>query len=214
MLLKRNVLCLAAVLVLLGSMMAPNGFAQTASDKRTLFTFSGPVRMPGRTLPAGQYLFRLLDTNVRGIVQVLSNDGTKLYGTFFTISALRLKPADQPEVHFLETPSGAAPAIRTWWYPGESTGFEFIYPKDDARRLAKSANQSVLTTQAQTSTTAETDTKNLSRIGSTGTETNVDSAAKPVAATPAGDTLKGEVAAPTLAIPASPQVVNPEPEKK
>jgi hypothetical protein len=30
-------------------------------DKRTLFTFSGPVALPGVTLPAGQYLFRLAD---------------------------------------------------------------------------------------------------------------------------------------------------------
>ena len=28
-------------------------------DKRTFFTFSGPVALPGVTLPAGQYLFRL-----------------------------------------------------------------------------------------------------------------------------------------------------------
>ena len=34
--------------------------AQTA-DRRTIFTFNGPVTLPGVTLPAGQYLFRLAD---------------------------------------------------------------------------------------------------------------------------------------------------------
>ena len=31
------------------------------SDYRTYFTFSAPVTLPGVTLPAGRYLFRLAD---------------------------------------------------------------------------------------------------------------------------------------------------------
>jgi hypothetical protein len=55
-------------------------------DKRTLFTFSGPVTLPGVTLPAGQYLFLLADPNSSSkVVQVLNADGTtKPYGLFFT----------------------------------------------------------------------------------------------------------------------------------
>ncbi|HEU5257154.1 MAG TPA: hypothetical protein VFU28_14275 [Vicinamibacterales bacterium] len=67
-------------------------------DKRTLFTFSGPVTLPGVTLPAGQYLFRLADPNSsRKVVQVLNADGTKPYGLFFTIPAEQLEPASSPE---------------------------------------------------------------------------------------------------------------------
>ena len=51
MLSKRCVLaCAAAVFACL---MAAPVSAQPA-DKRTLFTFSGPVSLPGVTLPAGQ----------------------------------------------------------------------------------------------------------------------------------------------------------------
>jgi len=62
-------------------------FAQPA-DKRTFFTFSGPVTMPGVTLPTGKYLFRIADAASSGhVVQVLNEDGTKIYGTFFSIAA-------------------------------------------------------------------------------------------------------------------------------
>jgi hypothetical protein len=35
-------------------------------DKRVFFTFSGPVAVPGVTLPAGKYLFRLPTTIASG----------------------------------------------------------------------------------------------------------------------------------------------------
>ena len=128
---------------------------------------------------------------------MLNSDATKVFGTFFAIPADRPEPASKPEVRFMEVPAGAALPIRTWWYPGESTGFEFIYPKQEARLLAKDARQSVLTTQAQTTTTAQTDTKELSRISSSGQETNVDSRVAPTSAVPSGDLKQGDVASPT-----------------
>lgn len=171
-------------------------------DKRTLFTFSGPVTLPGVTLPAGQYLFRLANPNSSAkVVQVLSAEGTKPYGLFFTIPAERLEPASAPEVRFMETATGKPAAIRTWWYPGERTGYEFIFPKDQARQLAMSASQPVLTTQAQTTTAEQTNTADLSRIAAGGEETQVSSSAAPTAATPSGATQQGEVASSALSIP-------------
>ena len=39
-----------------------SGVAQAQpADYRTYFTFSAPVTLPGVTLPAGRYLFRLAD---------------------------------------------------------------------------------------------------------------------------------------------------------
>jgi LPXTG-motif cell wall-anchored protein len=171
-------------------------------DKRTFFTFSGPVTLPGVTLPAGQYLFRLADPNSNGkVVQVLNADGTKPYGLFFTVSAERFEAASTPEVRFMETASGMPAAIRTWWYPGERTGYEFIYPKEQARRLATAATQPVLTTDAQTTTTEQTNTTDLSRVASSGQETNVDAGAVPTVATPTGTTQEGQIASASLSIP-------------
>jgi hypothetical protein len=172
-------------------------------DKRTLFTFSGPVTLPGVTLPAGQYLFRLADPNSSSkVVQVLNADGTKPYGLFFTISAERLEPASSPEVRFMETASGTPAAIRTWWYPGERRGYEFIFPKEQARRLAMGSSQPVLTTDAQTTTAEQTNTAELSRVGSSGQETDVSASAAPTAAAPTGTTQEGTIASSSLSIAA------------
>ena len=191
--------CAVAVFVCL--MAAP--VSAQPLDKRTLFTFSGPVTLPGVTLPAGQYLFRLADPNSSSkVVQVLNADGTKPYGLFFTISAERLEPASSPEVRFMETASGTPAAIRTWWYPGERRGYEFIFPKEQARRLAMGASQPVLTTDAQTTTTEQTNTAELSRVGSSGQETDVSASASPTAAAPTGTTQEGTIASSSLSIAA------------
>lgn len=171
-------------------------------DKRTLFTFSGPITLPGVTLPAGQYLFRLADPNSSSkVVQVLNADGTKPYGMFFAMAAERFEPASTPEIRFMETASGTPAAIRTWWYPGERTGYEFIYPKEQARRLAMGASQPVLTTHAQTTMTNQTNTADLSRVSSGGQETQVNASAAPTAATPSGTTQEGQIASSSLSIP-------------
>ena len=176
-------------------------------DKRVIFNFSGPVTLPGVTLPAGSYLFRVPTPN-RNVVQVLSADGTKIYGTFFAIGAHRNVRPERPEVRFMETRSAMPHAIRTWWYPADSTGFEFIYPKEQALLLAKGVGESVLTTKAQTTTTAQTDTDQLMRVSSTGQETAVDLKTTP--ATPGDTSGAGELASPTLVIPSNPVPVKKE----
>jgi len=148
----RNALRSACAVALLACLMEGTGSAQTI-DKRTVFAFSGPVALPGVTLPAGQYLFRLADPTERKIVQVLSADGKTPYGMFFSLPAERFEPAATPEVQFMETAAGMPAAIKVWWYPGERTGYEFLYPKDQARRLAQGASQPERTTQAHTTAT-------------------------------------------------------------
>ena len=142
----------ACAIALLTCLMGASGSAQTY-DKRTVFTFSGPVALPGVTLPAGQYLFRLADSTDRKVVQVLSADGKTPYGMFFSLPAERFEPASTPEVQFMETASGMPAAIKASWYAGERSGYEFMYPKDQARRLAQGAGQPELKTQARTTAT-------------------------------------------------------------
>jgi hypothetical protein len=199
--LSTRVFGLACAVAVFACLMAAPVSAQPL-DKRTLFTFSGPVTLPGVTLPAGQYLFRLADPNSSSkVVQVLNAEGTKPFGLFFTIPAERLEPASTPEVRFMETASGTPAAIKTWWYPGERRGYEFIFPKEQARRLAMAASQPVLTTDAQTTTTEQTNTAELSRVGSSGNETDVNASAAPTAATPIGTTQEGQIASSSISIP-------------
>ena len=189
--------CVAAVFVCL---MAAQVAAQP-TDKRTLFTFSGPVALPGVTLPAGQYLFRLADPNMDPrVIQVLDADGRKPYGMFFTIPAERPQPASKPEVRFMETASNMPAAIRTWWYPGQRSGYEFIFPKEQALRLAKGTSEPVLTTQAQTTTAEQTNTAELSRVSGSGQETTVNTSTAPTSATPTGTSQEGQLASSSMSI--------------
>ena len=161
--------CAAAILT---TMSAVPARAQTM-DSRTEFTFNQPVELPGVTLPAGTYIFRFIDaTTGRKVMQVQAKDASsKNYGMFLTINAQRPRPSDDAELRFLETPAGQPAAVKTWWYPGNTIGREFIYPKSQARRLAQATNQTVLTTQADNVTGDQMKTADLAYVSPSGQET-------------------------------------------
>ena len=113
--------------------------------KLTLLTFSGPVDVPGVTLPAGTYRFSLADPETgRRVVKIADKDGTRTFGMFLSIPNERLRPSDKPVVMFKETAAGAPPAVQAWFYPGERYGYEFAYPHEQALKIAKATHQSVL----------------------------------------------------------------------
>jgi hypothetical protein len=125
-------------------MIAPGAHADEW-NKKTILTFSGPVQIPGVTLPAGSYVFKLADiSGNRHVVQVFDKDEKKIYTTMLAIPNDRLEPADQPVVLFSERASGSPQAVKVWYYPGERIGNEFVYPKSQAVRIAKETHQSVL----------------------------------------------------------------------
>ena len=45
---------------------------------------------------------------------------------------------------FAETPAGTPAAVKAWFYPGDTIGDEFVYPKQEAMRIAKATHQPVL----------------------------------------------------------------------
>src|SRR5712691_2177445 len=127
-------------------------------NKLTYLTFSGPVNMPGITLPAGTYRFELMDPDSsRRVIRVSDKDGTKNYGIFLSVSDQKLMPSDNAVVMFKETPAGSPQAIQSWFYPGETHGYEFVYPHDQALKIAKATHQSVLSMGEPKSSTTEAD---------------------------------------------------------
>jgi len=121
------------------------GAAADEWDQKTIVTFNEPVEVPGKALPAGTYVFKLLDSpSDRNIVQIWDKDEKHLLATTLAIPDYRLKPADKPVLMFEERPSGSPPALRAWFYPGDNFGQQFVYPHDRAIQLAKRTNQNVL----------------------------------------------------------------------
>jgi hypothetical protein len=128
---------------LFGIMMLPQAKADDW-DQKTVFTFSGPVEIPGRVLEPGTYVFKLADSQSdRNIVEVFNKKENHLYGIFLAIPDYHLKPAGKPILTFEERAAGAPEAVRAWFYPGENYGHEFVYPKAKAMALAKANNTPV-----------------------------------------------------------------------
>ncbi len=124
----------------------------TADDlnRKTVITFSGPVEVPGvgaQTLPAGTYVFKILDSQSdRHIVQIFNQDETHVFTTILAIPNYRLKATDKTVITFRERPAGQPEALRAWFYPGREWGEEFVYAKTRAVQLAKEVNEPVLAT--------------------------------------------------------------------
>ena len=165
--------------------------AQGPANQDTFFTFSQAVELPGKTLPAGTYFFQLADSpSNRHIVKVMSQDRKELHATLLAIPFYsNERPSDEPQVRFMETPAqasgGAATnAIKIWFYPGNSTGHEFIYPRSQAQRIAARTGQSVLTTKTEEeiAEASVTDT-DLTRIDRGGADTTVDTSNRSTATT-------------------------------
>jgi hypothetical protein len=130
--------------LLLTAVVAPAAHADEY-NKLTYVTFSGAVQVPGATLPAGTYTFKLADPESgRRIIQIWNKDTSHLYTTLLTIPNQRLEATDKPVVLFKETGSGQSPAVQAWFYPGERYGQEFVYPRDQAMKIAKAAHTPVL----------------------------------------------------------------------
>ena len=201
-------MCVSACVIAVLAITSATAHAQTL-DNRTFFTFNQPVTLPGITLPAGKYLFRIPDsTTSRRVVQVLSADGRQSYAMLLSIPAQRFEAPMQPEIRFMETAEGMPAAIKTWWYPGSTIGYEFIYPKEQALRLAKSASNPVLTTAtAQSDTTEEMKNADLARVASSGAETRVTVEQTPAATTTAGTPQQGEIASSGIQVATTPTPV-------
>ncbi|HTX38819.1 MAG TPA: hypothetical protein VME43_27520 [Bryobacteraceae bacterium] len=107
-------------------------------NQKTTFTFSGPVAIPGQVLPAGTYVFKLLNSSSsRHVVQVFNQDENHVYGTFLAIPDYHMHASSQTLVKFHERPAGEPQAIKSWFYPGRNYGHEFVYPKNQAVQLAQ-----------------------------------------------------------------------------
>jgi len=184
---NRIIVGAAVAFALVAALTARTASAQSyPEDKRVYFTFSGPTAVPGATLPAGKYLFRLTNSIADGerhVIQVLSPNGKTSHAQFFGISAHRTDYSPKPELRFMETAAGQPAATKTWWYPGSKDGYEFVYPKDQAELLAKGTGQPVLTARPSEPTEFE-------RVTPSGAET----AARAETAEPAGPVVTGEAA--------------------
>ena len=116
----------ALAIGLMSSSFVPS-LKASESDEKTVITISQPISVEGTVLPADTYVLKLLDTfSSRDIVSIFNGDETQLIMTVLAIHADRLRPSGEPEFSFYDSEDGKPAALHTWFYPGESNGFEFV----------------------------------------------------------------------------------------
>ena len=133
---------------ILGGVIACTTFGLTAradeSNQETKVSFDQAVEIPGQVLPAGSYWFKLVDDLTgRNVVQIFSADWKTLYATEMTVPAERTRLADETTFGFAKRDSSQPEAIVTWFYPGETTGHEFLYPRNEEKELSQDKQEIV-----------------------------------------------------------------------
>jgi hypothetical protein len=125
----RNIFTGMICLMLLGIFSVPKSRADE-SDKKTIVTVNQPIQVPGKVLPAGTYVFKLLDSNDRTLVAIFNADETQLITMVQGIPDSRMQTSDDTILHLEERPSGQPEALKAWFYPGDDSGVEFVYPTE------------------------------------------------------------------------------------
>jgi hypothetical protein len=89
-------------------------------------TVNEAIQVPEKVLPAGTYVFKLLDANDRTLVAIYNGDETHLITTVQGISDVRAETPDKAILQLEERPSGQPQALKAWFYPGDNFGVESL----------------------------------------------------------------------------------------
>jgi hypothetical protein len=113
-------------------------------NQATLFTFSQPVQIPGHVLPAGTYLFEIVDNFNHEIVRISNADRTNI------IALIQARPTQQKglsgkaAIVLAERGESQPEAIVAWSYPGRVEGHQFLYPKQMQEEVAKDKQDTIV----------------------------------------------------------------------
>jgi hypothetical protein len=148
-------------------------------NKRTILTVNEPISVPspgskeGKVLQPGKYVMKLMDSpSNRHIVQIFNEDESQLVTTILAIPNYRMQPTGDTHFGFWETPAGQPRALRSWFYPGDNFGQEFVYSPAQAQAIAATTHERVPVTAAQTE--SDLATARVATVDQAGTEYELD----------------------------------------
>jgi hypothetical protein len=141
---KQNIISLALAAVLLALSLS-SGVKADGWNKKTVVTFDQDVEIPGWVLPAGTYVFRLLNSSSnRFIVQVWDQHEMHLLTTLMTVGDSYPNPTGHS--YFVldtsQTEEGYPPAVVSWFFGSSDEGRDFIYPGYSTTRMMDSEDNS------------------------------------------------------------------------
>jgi hypothetical protein len=140
--------------IALGLILALGLFFELAAhaadaNQETRITFSAPIQIPGQVLPAGTYIFQQqADPDAdQDLVQIFNADRSVLYATVVTVSTERANPAGDTAITRAEGASGKPGVLVNWFYPGNSIGHDFNYPKQHEQEIAEARRETFVGNQ-------------------------------------------------------------------
>ncbi len=112
-----------------------SGIGAPAAYPDLIVTAKQPVEVPGKVLQPGQYTFRLINLNN----EVTVASANKTVGIFPVVPALRMHPSGNGLVRTEKSPAGGPDRISEWFFPGQSDGYQLVYPRttQHIRTIAK-----------------------------------------------------------------------------
>ena len=115
------------------------------NDQATKLTFSQPVQIPGHVLPTGTYWFKLTNTQFsRNIVQIYNSNRSTVIATVVTVDTQSATIPDQTAITFAAREPMQPQTLVSWFYPGESTGHEFVYANQEEQKLAQVKHYTIM----------------------------------------------------------------------
>lgn len=178
--------------------VAPPAAVADEYDKKTVITLNAPTEVPGIVLEPGTYVIKLLNSSSnRHIAEIMNERMDHLYALTFTAAAEKVDRTGKTVLTFYEGSNGRPPALRKWFWPGDTIGQEFIYPKDQAARISAATKEKVpegnLPTVAESGQSLTPD--NAKGLSSEATESKSTGPATPLTA-PAAEPEKAPAPAP------------------
>jgi hypothetical protein len=108
------------------------------------FTVSTPTRVPGMTLESGHYTIRVVNQLSDRVILRVDVSGTDAHSTFIGVRNVRMGKPVAPGMVSWRNASGNDHYARGWYFPGDPSVVEFVYPKGEAVAIARSNEAKVL----------------------------------------------------------------------
>ena len=107
------------------------------------------VEVPGIVLQPGNYVFSVdAPTGTRQTLSIRDSKTNRVVATVLAVPAQRREEVSGELVPFGTTEGGNPSAIRFWFPPRQSSGFELVYPRARAVVLARTGGTRVLSTDS------------------------------------------------------------------
>jgi hypothetical protein len=114
-------------------------------NKKSTFSTDKQIEFPGIVLEPGTYVIRVKEGGEkRSVVEIRNQNEQQILATILAVTDHRQRPDDNSEFVYFNSSEREPQAVRTWFYSGDLTGLEFVYPLSRAKVIAKRNDDHVM----------------------------------------------------------------------